>query len=194
MTPDERHPHDDELRSPPPPGVARRTAVTAAWTTPVVAAAVAAPGASASPAPVGNGAFLGVTLRDLGSGVFATEVLLNAPETSASSIVLERDAEIRITAEHDVAQWGFGIVADGPRAGRLLVPAGSYSVITSYEIAGRPISLAIPLGQQNSSLTASPAGSFPVSVAVVRGPVFPGPDPSVTQGRGLPSDTAVVKV
>ncbi|ROQ05348.1 hypothetical protein EDF54_1965 [Rathayibacter sp. PhB93] len=192
MTADERHPHDDELRSPPPPGVARRTAVTAAWTTPVVAAAVAAPGASASPAPVGNGAFLGVTVRDFGSGVFVTAVLLNAPQTSASSIVLERDAEIRITAGHDVDSWGFGIAADGPRAGRLLVPADSYSVINNYEIAGRPISLANPLGQQLSNFTSSPTGSFPVTVAVASGPVYPGSDPSVTQGNGLPSQTIMI--
>ncbi|AZZ52101.1 hypothetical protein [Rathayibacter festucae] len=194
MTPDERHPHDDELRSPPPPGIARRTAVAAAWTTPVVAAAVAAPGASASPAPAMIGTFLGVRVRDLGSGVFATEVLLNAPETSASSIVLERAAEIRITAGRDVAYWGDGIVAESPRAGRLLVPAGPYSIITTYEIAGRPLSLANPLGQQISGFTASPTGSFPVTVAVASGPVYPGPDPSVTQGNGLPSQTIMITI
>jgi hypothetical protein len=194
MTPDERHPHDDERRSSPPPGVARRTAVTAAWTTPVVAAAVAAPGASASPAPLVIGTYLGVTVREFGSGVFITQVLLNAPQTSASTIVLERAAEIRITAGHDVEYWGFGIVAEAPRTGRLLVPAGSYSIFSTYEIAGRPISLANPLGQQLSKLTASPAGSFPVTVAVARGPLFPGPDPSVTEGLGLPSATAVIMV
>jgi hypothetical protein len=192
MTPDERHPHDDELRSPPPPGVARRTAVTAAWTTPVVAAAVAAPGASASPAPVGDGAFLGVTLRSYPSRVFVTAVFLNIPQTSSSPIVLERAAEILITAGHDVAYWGSGIVAESPRAGRLLVPAGSYPVSAIYDIAGRRISVANPLRQLTSGLTASPTGSFPVTVAVASGPVYPGSDPSVTQGNGLPSQTIMI--
>ncbi|ROS30266.1 hypothetical protein EDF22_2029 [Rathayibacter sp. PhB127] len=194
MTPDERHPHDDERGSSPPPGIARRTAVTAAWTTPVVAAAVAAPGASASPAPAGSGAFLGVTLQGYRPGVFVTAVFLNAPQTSLSPIVLERAAEIRITAGHDVAYWGSGIVAESPRAGRLLVPAGSYSVSAIYDIDGRRISVAYPLGQLTSGLTSSPTGSFPVTVAVVSGPVYPGPDPSVTQGYGLPSQTIMITV
>ncbi|ROS30268.1 hypothetical protein EDF22_2031 [Rathayibacter sp. PhB127] len=167
----------------------------AAWTTPVVAAAVAAPGASASPAPLVIGTYLGVTVRrDSRPGIFITQVLLNAPQTSASTIGLERAAEIRITAGHDVAEWGPGIVAEGPRTGRLLVPAGPYSIINTFLVLGRPVSLANPLGQQISILTASPAGSFPVTVAVASGPVFPGPDPSVTGGRGLPSSTAVIEV
>ncbi|TDX79346.1 hypothetical protein EDF35_2583 [Rathayibacter sp. PhB151] len=188
------HHHDDGLRSSQPPGIARRTAVAAAWTTPVVAAAVAAPGASASPAPVGTGTFAGLILSRVYPRSFQTRVIVNGDRTATGQIVLAEDVEVRITVEHDVESWGTGVVPEGPGSGRFLFPAGSYAAIESYPFGTTLLWVSFSSRPPVTRLSASPRGAFSATIAIVRGPVFPGPDPSATEGWGLPSATSTIDV
>jgi hypothetical protein len=104
----------------------------------VIAAAVAAPGASAS--PVAASVFAGVSIgAGGGDGRFVVLVLLSttATTTTTTDVVFGADVRVDITADHDVASWGEGVVADGPRAGHVSIPAGSHPVTTTYETEGR---------------------------------------------------------
>ncbi|MCJ1687217.1 hypothetical protein [Rathayibacter sp. VKM Ac-2927] len=192
MTPDQHHSPSDDRPTSIPPGVARRTAIAAAWTTPVIAAAVAAPGASAS--PVGAGIFAGVSISSsLGEGRFFVLVLLNTTATTTTTdVVFGEDVRVDIAAEHDVASWGEGVVADGPRSGHLVIPAGSHPVTNSYETEGR---LAAEFTRVCfCELTASPKGSFTVSATVTRGPLYQGSDPAVKAQYGSSSAVGTVTI
>ena len=160
----------------------------------MIAAAVAAPGASASPAPVGVGTFAGVIIQGTGPRGFQTRVIVNGDRTAAGQILLAQDVEVRITVEHDVESWGDGVVAEGPRTGRLLVPAGSYPADNSYSLGSRRAWFSLPRRSPTTRLTTDPTGTFPVAVAVAQGPVFPGRDPSITLGWGLPMATRTIDV
>ncbi|QHF24728.1 hypothetical protein GTU73_12360 [Rathayibacter sp. VKM Ac-2804] len=160
--------HDDDLRSARPPGIARRTAVAAAWSTPVIAAAVAAPGASASPAPVGVGTFVGVSFQGILPRGFQTRVFVNGDRTAAGQIVLAEDVEVRITVEHDVESWGTGVVPEGPGIGRYLVPAGSFPANYSYALGSGRAWVSLPSSPPTTRLTDSPRGTFSATIAIVR--------------------------
>ncbi|ROQ05346.1 hypothetical protein EDF54_1963 [Rathayibacter sp. PhB93] len=191
MTPDERRPHDDELRSPLPPGVARRTAVTAAWTTPVVAAAVAAPGASASPAPVVTSTFVGVSVDTYAVGSFGVTAYINMTGITGSTVQLKEETWVDIVTDHDVSHWNSRFITIGPRAARLVVPVGPYIVDRTYRIGGQTVSVSF-YETFTSQLSAEPKGRFTVTATVTRGPVYLGPDPGAAQQFGATSATTTV--
>ncbi|QHC58469.1 hypothetical protein [Rathayibacter sp. VKM Ac-2760] len=191
--PQHDHDSDDDSFVARTAGIARRSALAAAWTAPVVAAAVAAPGASASPVPVGTGTFVGVAVHREDVRGFNTKVYVNGERTPAGTVVLEVEAEIVITTEHDVDSWGSGIVAVGPRTGRLVLPVGSYPANFSYPLDGRAVWVSLPDRPRVTLLSASPRGAFSAT-ATVLAPVYPGPDPAATRGYGVPSSTIVVTV
>ncbi|AZZ52100.1 hypothetical protein [Rathayibacter festucae] len=187
-----QHPQDDPRPPIHPSGVARRAAVAAAWSAPVIAAAVAAPGASAS--PVAAGAFAGVSIGvGAGDGRFVVLVLLTTTATTtATDLVFGEDVRVDITAEHDVASWGEGVVVDGPRAGHVSIPAGSHPITSTYQTEGRLA--AVARRAFFCRLTASPTGSFAVSAAVTRGPLYGGSDPIVKSVYGSPSFRGTVTI
>lgn len=189
-----QHPEDGPRPPIHPSGVARRAAVAAAWSAPVIAAAVAAPGASAS--PVAAGGFAGVSIgAGAGDGRFVVLVLLTTTATTTTTtadLVFGEDVRVDVTAEHDVASWGEGVVADGPRAGHVSIPAGSHPITTTYETEGRLA--AVARRAFFCRLTASPTGSFAVSAAVTRGPLYRGSDPIVTSVYGSPSFRGTVTI
>jgi hypothetical protein len=160
----------------------------------VIAAAVAAPGASAS--PVAAGGFAGVSIgAGAGDGRFVVLVLLTTTATTTTTtadLVFGEDVRVDVTAEHDVASWGEGVVADGPRAGHVSILAGSHPITTTYETEGRLA--AVARRAFFCRLTASPTGSFAVSAAVTRGPLYRGSDPIVTSVYGSPSFRGTVTI
>lgn len=192
MTPDQQHPHEAGPVAARAPGLARRTAVAAAWSTPVIAAAVAAPGASAS--PVASERFTGVSVGSgVGGGRFSVFVFLTMTATAITTdVVFKEDVRVDIIAEHDVASWGAGVVADGPRAAHLVIPAGSHPLTNEYETEGGLA--AVFLTSCACRFTASPTGGFTVSAAVTQGPLYRGSDPIVRGFYGSPSAKATVTI
>ncbi|MDY0912069.1 hypothetical protein [Rathayibacter festucae] len=191
MTPDQRHPHAGDLRPSEPAGVARRTAVAVAWTTPVVAAAVAAPGASASPAPVIASTFVGVKVTSYIVGTFGVTAYINMIEAPGSTVQLEEETWVDIVTDQDVSQWDSGLIATGPRAARLVVPVGPYRVNRTYTVGSRSVSVSFNQ-TYTSEFSAEPKGRFTVTATVTRGPVYRGPDPGAVQQFGATTATATV--
>ncbi|QHF24410.1 hypothetical protein GTU73_10595 [Rathayibacter sp. VKM Ac-2804] len=166
----------------PAPGLQRRTALAGAWTIPVIAAAVSAPGAAASAPPSAEGPFVGVVLTRSAEAIdeFVVEVRVARTGPAGSPVVLPLEARIDITTDHDVDVWSGGIVADGPRAGRLVIPPGSYRNVGSIALED---TATLQLGSAASGLSSTfsplPKGLVTVTATVTRGPVYTG-----TDGRG----------
>lgn len=192
MTEDQQRPQRDRPRPSDSPGIARRTAVAAAWTALVIAAAVAAPGASASPAPVTASTFVGVTVTSLRVGTFGVTGFINMIGTPGSVVQLAEETWMDITTDHDVSRWDGRLVVIGPRAARLIIPVGPYPVARTYMIRGQTVSLAFAGATYTSSLTAEPKGRFIATATVTRGPVYVGPDPSAASQFGATTSTARV--
>ncbi|MCJ1704990.1 hypothetical protein [Rathayibacter sp. VKM Ac-2926] len=163
----------------------------AAWTTPVVAAAVAAPGASASPAPVTASTFVGVKVSTYVVGTFGVTAYINMIGTTGSTVQLNEETWVDIATDQDVSHWDSGLMAIGPRAARLVVPVGPYRVDRTYLIGGQTASVSFN-ETYTSNLSAEPKGRFTVSATVTRGPVYLGPDPGAAQQFGASSSTASV--
>lgn len=173
-------------------GVTRRTAVAAvAWTTPVVSAAVAAPGAASSaPVPVDQGPYVGLILIPRRAGEFRIDLRVARSGPAGSPVVLADEARVDIASEHDVETWAAGIVVDGPRAGHLLLPAGSYPSAGSYTGKdGVTLQVARIVGSGYSSFTSQPKGRFAVTATVTRGRVHPGADPKAQTALGFGTQT-----
>ncbi|TDX79345.1 hypothetical protein EDF35_2582 [Rathayibacter sp. PhB151] len=162
-----------------------------AWTTPVVAAAVAAPGASASPAPVIASTFVGVRVTSYAAGTFGVTAYINATGTTGSSVQLEEETWVDVSTDHDVSRWDSGLIAMGPRAARLVVAVGPYPVNRTYQIGSQSVSVSFNQ-TYTSFLTAEPKGSFLATATLTRGPVYLGPDPGAAQQFGATSATATV--
>lgn len=196
----EEHPADpagpDPART---PEVARRAAVAAAWSMPVVAACASAPGAAASvppPPPALPALFLGVRAVDDGLGTtnfgvrrrFTLSVFVNGDGVAGTPVVLPQEARVDFRTDQDFVALSRQVVRDGPRAGHIVVPAGSYPGSLPYIVGGAAKVAALAGGAPHLFVYANAPQRSQVTVTVVRGPVYSGPPLPGTIGTEAPKD------
>ncbi|QHC62521.1 hypothetical protein GSU69_07430 [Rathayibacter festucae] len=207
MTADQQHSDRGAGRPARRPGIDRRTTLALAWASPVIAAAVAAPGAAASLARPGPGSTTGATppgvptvssrtlvgvqvdeVRGVPGG-FVTDVTLVGFGPSGVRVMLEEEVQIDIATEHDVAEWGTGIVVTGPRSGYIVVPPGSYLDGNTGVLDGALVEVS-PWNRYLTKLAPTPSGAYRVT-ATVRRHAYQGRN---APGFAAPTSSTVVHV